>query len=220
VGKGKRPPRAEVGILPLGTANDFAHGCNLPVNDLNRCLEIACTAPARKLDVGRVNSRSFINVASGGFGAEITATTPVDMKRMLGGGAYTIMGLIKAFNLEPYQGRLLVPGEEPREGAMLLMAVGNNRLAGGGFEVAPKAKLDDGLLDLAIVLHPSQPQFGRLPAELREIDNPENEFIYYRQLPEFELDSEQAVHFNLDGEPISESHLQFSVLPKHLAVVY
>ena len=220
VGKGKKPPRAEVGILPLGTANDFAHGCNLPVDDLNRCLEIACTAPARKIDVGRVNSRSFINVASGGFGAEITATTPVDMKKMLGGGAYTIMGLIKAFNLKPYQGRLLVPGEEPREGAMLLMAVGNNRLAGGGFEVAPKAKLDDGLLDLAIVLHPSQPQFGRLPAELRDIDNPENEFIYYRQLPEFELDSEQTVHFNLDGEPIRERHLQFSVLPKHLGVVY
>jgi len=220
VGKGKKPPHAELGILPLGTANDFAHGCNLPVHDLNGCLETACTAPARKIDVGRVNSRSFINVASGGFGAEITATTPVDMKKMLGGGAYTIMGLIKAFNLKPYQGRLLVPGEEPREGAMLLMAVGNNRLAGGGFEVAPKAKLDDGLLDLAIVLHPSQPQFGRLPAELREIDNPENEFIYYRQLPEFELDSEQAVHFNLDGEPIRERHLQFSVLPKHLGVVY
>ena len=54
------------------------------------------------------------------------------------------MGLIKAFNLQPYTGRLLVPGEEPVEGSTLVMAVGNNRLAGGGFEVAPKARLDDG----------------------------------------------------------------------------
>ena len=98
-------------------------------------------------DVGRGNSRCFINVTSGGFGAEITATTPVEMKKRLGGAAYTLMGLIKVFNPQPYRGRLLVPGEEPVEGAMLVMAVGNNRLAGGGFEVAPKAKMDDGLLD-------------------------------------------------------------------------
>ncbi|REK19382.1 MAG: lipid kinase YegS [Planctomycetota bacterium] len=220
VGKGKKSPRAVMGILPLGTANDFAHGCGLPVEDLDRCLEIACTAPARQIDVGRLNSRPFLNVASGGFGAEITATTPVDMKKALGGGAYTIMGLIKAFDLQPYRGRLLVPGEEPREGAMLVMAVGNNRLAGGGFEVAPKARLDDGLLDLAIVLdHPAR-EFGRLASELRHIDNPENEYVFYRQLAEFELESEQPVHVNLDGEPIRKRHLRFSVLPKHLGVVF
>ena len=114
VGKGKKPPRATMGILPLGTANDFAHGLGLPVDDLGQCLEIACTRPARQIDVGRANGRSFINVASGGFGAEITATTPVKMKKALGGGAYTLMGLIKAFNLKPYEGRLVVPGEARR----------------------------------------------------------------------------------------------------------
>ena len=220
VGKGKKKPRAAMGILPLGTANDFAHGCDLPVDDLKRCLEVACTSPARKIDVGRANSRCFINVTSGGFGAEITATTPVDMKKKLGGGAYTIMGLIKAFNLEPYEGRLLVPGEEPLEGAMLLMAVGNNRLAGGGFEVAPKARLDDGLLDLAIVRHDPKAPLTGLPAELKAIDNPDNRLIYYRQLRKFTLEAKKEVHFNLDGEPTRTSRLKFSVLPKHLRVVF
>ena len=105
IGKGKKPPRTSMGILPLGTANDFAHGCDLPVDDLKRCLEIACTSRPRKIDIGRVNSRCFVNVTSGSFGAEITATTPVEMKKKLGGGAYTIMGLIKALNLQPYEGR-------------------------------------------------------------------------------------------------------------------
>jgi len=220
VGKGKKPPRASMGILPLGTANDFAHGLGLPVEDLSRCLEIACTARPQKIDVGRVNSWSFINVASGGFGAEITATTPVDMKKKLGGGAYTIMGLIKAFNLEPYEGRLLVPGEEPLEGTMLLMAVGNSRLAGGGFEVAPKARLDDGLLDVAIVRHRPEPDIIRLAAELKAIDDPDNQYLYYRQLAKFTIEAKKEVHFNLDGEPTTQKRLKFSVLRKHLGVVF
>ena len=220
VGKGKKKPRASMGVLPLGTANDFARGCGLPVEDLGRCLEIACTAPARKVDVGRAGSSCFINVTSGGFGAEITATTPVDVKKALGGSAYTLMGLIKAFSLEPYEGRLEVPGEEPVEGAMLLMAVGNNRLAGGGFEVAPKARLDDGLLDLAVLRH--QPDFepGRLLAELNDIENPENKFLSYRQLSEFTLEFPEGVHLNLDGEPTRETRITFSVLPKHLKVAF
>jgi lipid kinase YegS len=220
VGKGKKPPRASMGILPLGTANDFAHGCDLPVEDLDRCLEIACTGSPRMIDVGRANSRSFINVASGGFGAEITATTPVKMKKALGGGAYTIMGLIKVFNLQPYEGRLLVPGEEPLEGAMLLMAVGNNRLAGGGFEVAPEAKLDDGLLDIAVVRHRSDVDLKGLAAELKTPTSPDNRVLYYRQLAEFTIEARDEVHFNLDGEPVRKHEFVFSVLPGHLGVVF
>ena len=219
VGKGKKPPRATMGVLPLGTANDFAHGCGLPVDDLSRCLEIACTGEATPIDVGRMNKRSFINVASGGFGAEITATTPVDLKKALGGGAYTLMGLVKAFSLEPYQGRLLVPGEQPIDGSMLVMAVGNNRLAGGGFEVAPKAKLDDGLLDVAVVTHRTDVPATRLAAELKTPDDPKNQFVYYRQLAEFTIEAARDVHFNLDGEPTQQRRLEFSVLPRHLEVV-
>jgi lipid kinase YegS len=220
VGKGKNPPRAILGVLPLGTANDFAHGLDLPVDDLGRCLEIACTQPAKTVDVGRAGSRCFINVTSGGFGAEITATTPVDMKKTLGGGAYTLMGLIKAFNLQPYEGRLLVPGEEPIEGSMLVMAVGNNRLAGGGFEVAPQARLDDGLLDLAVVRDMTVSDLAALAAELNTPNDPNNRFLYYRQLAEFTLEATREVHFNLDGEPTSKRKMKFSVLPQHLGVVY
>ena len=220
IGKGKEKPPATMGVFPLGTANDFAHGCGLPVKDLNRCLEIACTAPARKIDVGRANGQYFINVTSGGFGAEITATTPIEMKKKLGGAAYTLMGLIKVFKLQPYEGQLLVPGEEPLKGSMLVMAVGNNRLAGGGFEVAPKAKLDDGLLDLAIVRHFDGLPLTRLAKELENPDDPDNQLLYYRQLREFTLVSNMEVHFNLDGEPTQKKKLKFSVLPRHLGVAY
>jgi lipid kinase YegS len=220
VGKGKKAPRADLGVLPLGTANDFANGLALPVNDLGRCLEIACTGKPKKIDVGQANGHNFINVTSGGFGAEITATTSVEMKKKLGGGAYTIMGIIKAFDLEPYECRLLIPGEEPVEGAMLFMAVGNSRLAGGGFEVAPRAVLDDGLLDLTAVLHGSGVDLARLAKEIETPDAPGNRILFYRQLSEFTIESDRDLHFNLDGEPRLTRSMRFSVLPQHLGVVY
>lgn len=208
-----------LGILPLGTANDFAHGCDLPCDDLGKCLWVACTAAAKEIDVGCMNGLYFVNVASGGFGAEVTATTPTKMKKALGGGAYTIMGLAKALTLKPYEGRLLVPGQEPAEGNMVFMAVGNNRLAGGGFEVAPNARLDDGMLDLAVVSDGPAADVGRLLAEMKTPENPENRFLRYRQLSEFTIESDRELHMNLDGEPVTGRKFEFTVLPKHLRVV-
>lgn len=220
VGKGKKKPEATLGIMPLGTANDFAHGLGLPTEDLAECLRIAATREGRPTDVGKCNKQFFINVASLGYGAEITATTPVDMKKALGGLAYSIMGLAKAFKLTPYRGELQVPGEEPTKGDMLFMAVGNNHLAGGGFDVAPAAAVDDGLLDVAALLHRPSPDLAQVARELKDPLNPANEYLHYRQLAEFTIQAEAKLHCNLDGEPIFKKTLRFSVLPRHLRVAY
>jgi len=219
VGKGKRPPETELGVLPLGTANDFARGCGLPVDDLAECLRIACTAPSFRVDVGRMNKHYFLNVASLGFGAEITATTPQPLKSVLGGGAYTLMGLAKALDFTPYAGRIIFPGEDPIEGKMLIGAVGNCRFAGGGFEVAPKASICDGLLDLAVLTDVSSSDLTTVLRELSDPLNGENRHLVYRQVPEFTLESDVELHCNLDGEPVLKRKMKFSVLPAHLKLV-
>ena len=209
-----------LGVMPLGTANDFARGVGLPTKDLAECLRIGCVSQGRPIDVGVLNDRCFINVASLGFGAEITATTPVKLKKALGGGAYTLMGMIKALNLTPYPGRLLVPGETPIEGSMLFMAVANNRFAGGGFDVAPNAALDDGLLDLTGVLPGKGFTPLSLSRELENLMNPNNRFLVSRQLSEFTIESDQKLHCNLDGEPITTKTLRFGILPQRLLLAY
>jgi len=209
-----------LGICPLGTANDFARGLELPTDNLAECLRIACTRDGRKIDVGVMNGRHFVNVASLGFGAEVTATTPIKLKKALGGGAYTLMGMVKALNLTPYPGQLLVPGEDPVEGSMLFMAVGNNHYCGGGFDIAPMAKLDDGLLDLTAIHVDRGFNLAGIRDELENPMNPDNKHVYYRQLTEFTIKSEQKLHCNLDGEPIHKKQLKFSVLPNRLQVAF
>lgn len=209
-----------MGILPLGTANDLAHGLGLPCDDLIECLRIACTGQVRPMDVGLMNGKVFCNVASGGFGAEVTATTPQDIKAQLGGAAYTLNGLVKLWQMEPYRGTLRVPGQAPVDGAMLLMAVGNNRLAGGGFEVAPLALPDDGKLDLMVILDASVQDSARVLTELKDPMNPANRVIRYIQAERFSIEADRPLHINLDGEPVRVQNLEFSTLPGALGVVY
>lgn len=220
IGDGKEKPTVTLGVFPLGTANDFARGCGLPADNLTECLRIACTREGRRIDVGVMNKHHFINVASLGFGAEITATTPVEMKKKLGGGAYTLMGMVKVLNMTPYTGRVLIPGQDAINGNLLFGAVANNHFAGGGFDIAPNAKLNDGLLDLTGIMH--SPGFSpkELAKELKNPMNPENRFLFYRQLPKFTIEADQKLYCNLDGEPVCKKRLKFSILPKQLLVAY
>jgi lipid kinase YegS len=211
-------PKASLGILPLGTANDFAKGAGIDAKDLIGALELACTGSPTKIDVGRMNDQYFINVASAGFGAEVTAITPQDMKKLLGGVAYSIMGFVKAFQLEPYEGRLILPDGVVKEGSMLIMAVGNSRFAGGGYEVAPQAILTDGLLDVAVVSGVLS-DISRIVGELTDPLNPRNEHLIYRQLSSFTIETRKPLHVNLDGEPVKGTHFEFRCCPKALSVV-
>ena len=78
-------PEIALGIVPLGTANDFATGCGIPTDDVLAALLLAAEGEPTRVDVGKANDRFFLNVASGGFGAEVTSKTPKDMKKVLGG---------------------------------------------------------------------------------------------------------------------------------------
>ena len=217
--RGDTRPKTSLGILPLGTANDFAKGAGIDAKDLISALELACTGSSTKIDVGRMNEQYFINVASAGFGAEVTATTPPDMKELLGGMAYSIMGFVKAFQLEPYEGRLILPDGTVKEGSMLIMAVGNSRFAGGGYEVAPQASLTDGLLDIAVVSGLLPEGLSRIVGELRDPINPRNEHLLYRQLSAFTIETGKPLHVNLDGEPTKGTQFEFRCIPEALSVV-
>ena len=217
--KKKRSEKASLGVMPLGTANDFARGAGVPLDDLTAALHLAATGEATPIDIGTVNDRHFINVVSGGFGAEVTATTPQELKRILGGAAYTLTGFARALQLKPYTGRVTLPDGSVEEGSMVVMAVGNNRCAGGGFEVAPHADLADGLLDLAVLASADTPDLKTIASEIADPFNENNRFLQYHQLQSFNIETDRPLHTNLDGEPLIDDHFEFSIRHKALSVV-
>ena len=208
--------RPVLGVVPQGTANDFATGCRIP-RDPDEALALCMEGKASPIDVGKVNGHWFLNVASVGFGAEVTATTSPELKRLLGPAAYTVMGAILALNVHQYHGRLILPDREIT-GSGPVAIVGNGRQTGGGVQVAPRACIDDGLLDVLVVRH--IPAIALLTAarELQQL-SPDGEYISYWQTPWVEVYPEEAVPVNLDGEPVEFSSVRYEAVPGAIKLI-
>ena len=202
--------RPALGVVPLGTANDFAAGCGI-ARDPEQALALCLEGQPVAIDVGKANEHWFLNAASVGFGAAVTATTPPELKRLLGPAAYTVMGAILAMNVHHYRGRLTLPDREIT-GSGPVAIVGNGRQTGGGVQVTPRARIDDGLLDVLVVRQ--IPPIALLTAarELQEL-SPDGEYISYRQTPWAEVYPEEAIPVNLDGEPVRFTNVRYEAVP-------
>lgn len=208
--------RPELAVLPLGTANDFATACTIP-SDHFEALRLAQTGQARSVDAAKANDLHFINVASGGFGAQVTATTPVALKNFLGGGAYTLSGVLQALNFVPFHGELRIPGDSLRDN-VIVGAVCNGRQAGGGQQLAPRALIDDGLLDVVGLKQFPANALPQVIEELRATDR-NGEYVIRYQVPWAEWESDLEFPINLDGEPGNSKLVRFEVLPGALELV-
>jgi lipid kinase YegS len=208
--------RPVLGVVPLGTANDFATGCGIP-RDPEQALALCIEGKQVPIDVGKANEHWFLNAASIGFGAEITATTPPELKHLLGPAAYAVMGAILAMNVHHYRGRLTLPDREIA-GSGPVAIVGNGRQTGGGVQVAPRARIDDGLLDILAVRE--IPALALLTAarELQEL-SPDGEFISYWQTPWAEVNAEEEIPVNLDGEPVRFSSVRYEAVPRAIRLI-
>jgi lipid kinase YegS len=208
--------RPVLGVVPLGTANDFATGCGIPP-DPEQALALCMEGNEVAIDVGKANEHWFLNAASIGFGAEITATTPPELKQLLGPAAYAVMGAIRAMNVHHYRGTLTMPDREIT-GSGPLAIVGNGRQAGGGLQVTPRARVDDGLLDVLAVR--DIPALALLTAarELQEL-SPDGEYINYWQTPWAEVHTEEVIPVSLDGEAMQFSSVRYEAVPRAIRLI-
>lgn len=208
--------RPVLGIVPLGTANDFATGCGIPPEP-EKALALCMDGDALPIDVGKANDHWFLNVASVGFGAEVTATTSPELKRLLGSAAYAAMGAILAINVHQYHGRLILPDREIA-GSGPVAIVGNGRQTGGGVQVAPRAYIDDGLLDVLAVRHIPATALLTAARELQQL-SPDGEYISYWQTPWVEVHPDEEIPVNLDGEPVEFSSVRYEAVPRAIQLI-
>src|SRR5262245_6128838 len=90
-----------LGIIPLGTANDFARQVGIPA-DADHAMDVILQRKPQRLDTASLNGRRFLNVSTGGVGAEATAETPTEAKESLGAVAYAISGMRKLAEFRTY----------------------------------------------------------------------------------------------------------------------
>ncbi|MGG2397170.1 lipid kinase YegS [Pseudomonas sp. SH1-B] len=200
---------ASLALLPLGTANDFAHAAGVPLTPA-AALALLEVEPVA-VDVGMAGERAFLNMATGGFGSNVTANTPEELKKVLGGAAYLLTGLSRFSEVRAATGHFHGPDFE-WQGEFLALGIGNGRQAGGGHMLCPAATINDGLLDVSIV-PAAQDVVSTLGTLLSGGMHGLQSVAINARLPWLEVEAQEGLDLNLDGEPMESKHLRFSAQP-------
>ena len=210
-----------LGLLPLGTANDFARTLGIPPE-----VDGACDAIARgkvvDVDLGLAGENYYVNVASVGLGVGATRSLAPWVKKSVGPLAYPVAAIKAFMTHEPFSARLVFPDgdREPVEHERLLqVAVGNGRFYGGGMVVAPGSGIDDKSLDVyAIRLGRHRDLLGAA-RYLKSGDFIRNESVSQYRTARVRLETDPQLSVNIDGELVARTPQDFSVAANALKVL-
>jgi len=205
--------------LPLGTANDFATAATIPTDPLE-ALQLIADTPSHAIDLLRVDADGerhwCINLASGGFGTEVTVETDEGLKKLLGGLAYLVTGIARMGRIEPIAAHVYGDGFDWR-GALIALGIGNGRQAGGGQILCPDARIDDGLLDLTVIPELEGEMATTVATLMREGRSAALERVGERaRMRALTVESDTPMALNLDGEPVQARRFEIACVPARL----
>jgi diacylglycerol kinase (ATP) len=224
LGRADFPEGVTLGILPAGTGNDLAATLRIP-EDPGLAEDVIRQNRQRRLDVARVRSegigeRFFINVATGGLGAEISDANDEELKKRWGKLSYLRASLEVARDFDVRDLTLYLDDAERRVKAVNI-AVGNCRYTGGGWPATPKANPEDGLLDVVVIEALGVADLLELaPAALSESDYLDSDGVLFVRAKEIRVETQPpGLEFTADGEIIGNEPARFSILPQALNVL-
>jgi diacylglycerol kinase (ATP) len=137
---------ARLGLVPGGTGCDLAKSLGIPQRDLAACARIVLEGRSRKIDVGRIEDKHFLNVV--GFGYDVAVIEDSwTVKYLQGPPLYLYCALRQLHSFEGFSVEMEVDGEKRGRQDLLMLILANGRIFGGGFRIAPQAELGDGILD-------------------------------------------------------------------------
>lgn len=206
-----------VTCYPCGSGNDFVKcfGGKEAFLDIQKLLD----APAKPLDLLKIGERYCVNVCNFGFDTTVARTmNNVRSKPIVGGGNAYTTGIVTAlFTAMKNECTVIADGEQLNDGKILLCTVANGQYVGGAFRCAPRAKCDDGLIEVCLVRPISRLRFVKLLTPYtngNHLDDPNfSDIITYRQAKVVEIKAPEGFAYSLDGEIIYDPHFTVEMVP-------
>jgi YegS/Rv2252/BmrU family lipid kinase len=204
-------------VLPLGTANDFARTIGVP-SDPMQAAEVALDGRKHRIDVGLVNDRPYLNVASVGIASKVVKQQSKELKRRWRVFAYAFALMQATRSLNPFFARLELDGKPAWSGFLYQASIGNGRFHGGGLTVADEAAIDDGKLDLYLV-YPGR--FWQLLASLLHLKFglKKPDVLQHLSATEVRMWTDRPRSIDADGELAAETPATFRVCREALTVM-
>ena len=210
-----------LGLLPLGTANDFARTLDIP-EDIEEACKLIANGKVVDIDLGLAGDNFYVNVASVGLSVEATRALSPWLKKSTGPLAYPVAAIRAFLKHEPFSAKLTFPegDHEPVEYDRLLqVAVGNGRFYGGGMIVALESGIDDKTLDIyAIDLGRRRDLIGAV-RYLKSGDFIKTDGVHNFRTPRVRLETDPDLPVNIDGEVVTRTPQDFSVAQNALNVL-
>lgn len=205
-----------LGVLPLGTANDFARTIGLPLDPV-QAAEIIVRGKTNHVDLGEVNGHLFFNVASIGFSAELAGELSGEAKKRWGVFGYAIVAARLLMRSRLFTAYVDHDGETEKIHTMQV-SVGNGRHYGGGMTVEENATADDGWLDLYSLEVDHWWRLLRLLPSLRNGTQGQWDDVRAFKTTEVTIRTKQPRPVNTDGELSTWTPAHFRIRPKSVIV--
>jgi len=210
--------RPKLGIIPVGTTNDFARALGIPREDILKATDAIIDGVAKPLDIGKVNGQYFINIAGGGRLTELTYEVPSKLKTMLGQLAYYLKGMEMLPSIRPteveieYDGKLF-------HGEIMLFLVSLTNSVGGFEKLAPDSILDDGMFDLIILKKVNLAEAIRVVSLALRGEHIHDNNVIYAKANRVKVDVKDKMQLNLDGEYGGMLPGEFENLYRHIEFI-
>ncbi len=208
--------RPKIGLIPMGTTNDFARAVHIP-RDLKKAVEIIVKGDSIPVDVGLVNDRHFINIAGGGRITELTYEVPSKLKTMLGQLAYYLKGIEMLPSINATKLRIEYDDEVYEDETMMFL-VGLTNSVGGFEKLAPNSSINDGNFTLLILKKCNIAEFIRLASLAIRGEHLNDSHVISKKAKHIKVTSEEKVLLNLDGEYGGVIPATFQNLYRHIEV--
>ena len=202
-----------LGVIPAGTANDFASALGMDSTILGAAHQIA-HGSVRRVDCGKANDKYFVNILSFGVLTTTSQHTSNIAKHLIGKLAYLRTGMIDLLDLHHIPLTLRYNGEELKVDAAMFLAFNGN--SAGQFKLAPKSNIDDGKLDILILDYDNRVR--TCWNMMNYLINRESGAVRHLQCERIELDCNIDEHTDIDGQPGPRMPLRIECLAGALKI--
>ncbi|MES2464302.1 MAG: diacylglycerol kinase family protein [Armatimonadota bacterium] len=218
VARGLYGTDATLGVIPVGTGNDFARNLGLKL-DLQEATATILGGVVRRIDVGMINGVPFVNNAGTGFDSSVMATMNSSIRFASGQPAFMLAILKTLGTFKPLTLTYQADDEEPVTVKAMMLSLLNGRMYGAGIIAAPQAEMDDGQIDVLIILAMPKPQLVALIPKVRQGQHENHPAVRMFKARKLTVNTIPPQPLNIDGDVSGLTPMNVTMEPRSLKVL-